>query len=135
MDLKLEHPAHRPRDKWPTVAPEIGCYPRESTSSTSGASVLDLVRKISRTCTHRTSSILHRVGWRPGKRMTWQPGSLSGDGTTSSSQDPTSPVCEDILVADIDPLLGARGFRSSIRFPSKPSTTTNLALQGKLTRL
>ena len=118
MDDRPEHPVHQERDKWPGATPDLGCSTRRSNSSASGGSVRDLVRKISRTCSSRTSSIIKRVGWHPGKRMSLLESSVDGDGA-SGSLDSAFTGCEDIPAADIDPLLGSRGPRSSIRFSSK----------------
>ena len=136
MDLYPEHPVHRQRDKWPSAVPDLGCSPRQSTSSASSGSILDLVRNASRRYSSRTSNILRRASRRAGKgMMSWNTTSTDED-RASSSQDSSLPACEDITVPDNHPLLGPRSLRSSIRFSSKRSVSTARITRGnELTRL
>ncbi|SPO00567.1 uncharacterized protein DNG_03315 [Cephalotrichum gorgonifer] len=128
---------HQHRPKWPTATPELECSTRASGSSTSDDSILRLVRKVSRTCSTRASSVFKRAGWRPDKRIPLHPlgpegggdgdDDGGGDGDGISPQRSRSPVCESGLVSDLDPLIGAGGsVPSSIWFASCPSRTGTL---------
>lgn len=115
----IEHPGRRHRGKWPSAPPELECAMVESSTSTGSDPILKLVRKLSRSCSSRASSILKRASWRPDKRMPWYQESLDGNADSLSRNSSVSEICENMSTNDLDPLLGSRRLRSSVRFSSE----------------
>lgn len=115
----VEHPGRRYRPKWPSAPPELECATVESSTSAGSDTISKLVRKLSRSCSSRASSILKRASWRPDKRMSWYQESLDGNADSLSRNSSVSEMCENMPTGDLDPLLGSRRLRSSVRFSSE----------------
>src|SRR5690606_20387442 len=65
------------------------------------------------------STILKRASWRLDKRMSWYQESLDGNADSCYRISSISETCENTPTNDLDPLLGSRRLRSSVRFSSK----------------